>query len=173
MPSHDRTTARSTGRIAVGTIALGTTRETRLAALVAGRVPISLPVPDDPWALTGMLCSCEVVDDADHSNALDAALRGADVVVDVGPGRVAQFLEDIDRLGVKVWHPPAADTTLAEWGQLLDALARGATTEEAARRCHLSLRSAHRRLAVARTVLGVSTTAAAVSRWAGTSPDSR
>jgi hypothetical protein len=161
------------GGIAVGTIAIGTTTELRLGGLIAGRVPIPLPVPDDPWALTGTLCSCEVVDDADHSNALDAAVRGADVVADVRPGRVAQFLEDIERLGVTVWHPPATDTTLAEWGPLLDALAAGATTEEAARRCHLSLRSAHRRLAVARTVLGVSTTAAAVARWAGTSPDNR
>jgi DNA-binding NarL/FixJ family response regulator len=47
---------------------------------------------------------------------------------------------------------------------LLRALAEGSTVAEAARRLHLSLRGAHRRLASARTQLGVSTTQQAIAK---------
>jgi len=49
-----------------------------------------------------------------------------------------------------------------EMTALLRALANGATVAEAARRLHVSLRGAHRRLAAARAALGVSTTQQAV-----------
>lgn len=150
-----------------GRIAFGDRNDAGLREFVGDRAPRLLPVPDLPWSLAGVLCVGVVVDDSMHSASLDAALRGADVVVEPEPGRVAAFLEDVRRLGVTVWSPADGQARVSDWGPLLDALAAGATTEEAARRCHLSLRSAHRRLAVARSVLGVATTAAAVARWSG------
>ena len=156
-----------------GRIALGGPDDAGLRDFVGDRRPRPLPVPDLPWSLAGVLCVGAVVDEAMHSASLDAALRSADVVVELEPGRVAAFLEDVRRLGVTVWSSAASGMQVSDWGPLLDALATGATTEEAAGRCHLSLRSAHRRLAVARSVLGVATTAAAVARWSGADPARR
>jgi hypothetical protein len=153
-----------------GVIAFGNCSDDGLAELVRGRRPSGLTVPEEPWSLAGALAAGNVTDERTHTEALDAALRGADVIVEVEPSQFDAFLEDVDRLGIEVWQPAADEPAPVDWAPLLDALAAGATTKEAARRCHLSLRSAHRRLAVARRVLGVSTTAAAVARWSGAEP---
>jgi hypothetical protein len=166
-PTDPVTTERTT---TPGRLAFGRVTDADLTGLVGGRVPRVLPVPDAPWRLDGDLFVVVVCDDASHLGTLDAAQRGADVVVDVVPERLSVFTEDVARLGIPIWRPPV-DLTVHEWMPLLDALATGATTEEAARRCNLSLRSAHRRLAAARAALGVSTTAAAVARWAASARD--
>lgn len=151
-----------------GSVALGRPTDAGPRALIGERSLRPLPVPDAPFRLDGEVVVGEVGDDASHLAALDAARRGADVIADVVPDRLAAFVEDVDRLGIAFWQPNVGATTGVEWPPLLDQLAAGATIEQAARRCNLSLRSAHRRLAEARLVLGVSTTAAAVARWAAT-----
>lgn len=169
MGTADPTTSRRTAT--PGSIALGRSTDTGPRALIGDRPLRPLPVPDEPFRLDGEVIAAEVTDDASHLAALDAARRGADVVAEVAADRLAAFVEDVDRLGIALWQPDVGPTTGVEWPPLLDELAAGATIEQAARRCNLSLRSAHRRLADARRVLGVSTTAAAVARWTAT--DSR
>lgn len=148
------------GRVAIGTV--GVPEVARL--LAGGAVVEGFDLADDPWAVTGVVCVGRVDDDASHAGALDAALRGADVVADVVPERAAAFLDDVTRSGLVLWTGSAAGDR-PDWAPLLDALADGLAIAEAARRCHLSVRSAHRRLAEARAALGVPTTAAAVARW--------
>lgn len=104
--------------------------------------------------------------DADCAAVLDAVLRGVAVVVRVEddlPGSVAaRFVDDLHR-AAGASEPPAPARRLAtDQLRLLEALASGATIAAAARRLGLSARTASRRLADARRVLGVSTTAEAL-----------
>ncbi len=146
-------------------MAIGTPDAAEVAALLdVGAVVTGFELGDDPWSVTGVVCVGRVVDDASHAGALDAALRGADVVVDVTDDRRAAFVDDVMRSGLVLWSG-AESRAQPEWAPLLDALAGGMPIAEAARRCHLSVRSAHRRLATARQELGVATTTAAVARW--------
>ena len=148
-----------------GRVAIGTPDAAEAAPLLeGGTVVAGFELGDDPWSVTGVVCVGRVVDDASHARALDAALRGADVVADVADERRAAFVDDVTRSGLVLWSG-VESTAQPEWAPLLDALAGGVPVAEAARRCHLSVRSAHRRLATARQVLGVATTAAAVARW--------
>jgi hypothetical protein len=172
MASDHRPTNTTTPAVR-GVVAFGRCTDERLAGLVGTRAPRTFPVPDHPWSVAGALYEGHVDDDRSHGSALDAAMRGADVVIDVATERLAAFVEDLQRIGIPVWHPAESDRTSADWASLLDALAAGSTTEEAARRCHVSLRSAHRRLATARAVLGVSTNAAAVARWSASGTPGR
>jgi hypothetical protein len=163
--SADRTCSGS------GRVAFGRPDDPRLAAFVAGRQPVGWTDTDTDsgrWTLGGVLVAGRVDDDVGHAAALDALIRGADVVADVSPSRVESFMEDVDRAAIVQWRPSTASAS-AGWAALLDALAAGESIEQAARRCHLSLRSAHRQLAKARVELGVSSTAAAVARWASRS----
>jgi len=109
--------------------------------------------------------------------ALLAAARGAGVVAIVDPasdtGRA--LLADLTRIGPVRLDPDAdgaadrgADTSAAgpqlapEQRALLDRLANGETIAAAAQAEYLSLRTANRRIAEAREVLGVRTTREAV-----------
>ena len=98
----------------------------------------------------------------DLGAVLDAVMRGATVSVEmaVGPAVEAAFLDELRRVADVRRAEPATlhPTTVA----LLGLLAEGATVEDAARSLRLSTGSAHRRLAEARRVLGVATTAEAV-----------
>lgn len=153
-------------RSGAGRVAFGHPDDPRLAAFVAGRQPVGLTgAVDGRWALCGVLVAGRVDDERSHAAALDALIRGADVVVDVAPGRLESFVEDVDRTAIRQWQP-SIPTSSAGWAVILDALADGDSIEGAARRSHLSLRSAHRQLAKARVQLGVSSTAAAVAQWA-------
>ena len=148
-----------------GRVAIGTPDAAELATLLdSGTLVEGFDLDDDPWSVTGVVCVGQVLDDTSHAGALDAALRGADVVADVVEARRAAFVDDVTRSGLVLWNG-AESADQPEWAPLLDALAGGVPIAEAARRCHLSVRSAHRRLATARQELGVATTAAAVARW--------
>jgi hypothetical protein len=160
----------TTERTQPGSIAVGRPGDAHLAELTDDRPIRHLPVPDKPWHLAGDLLVVEVVDDVSHMGALDAAQRGADVIVALAPERRAAFVEDVERLGLTNWQPRSVSSDV-DWAPILEALAAGATTEEAARRSNLSLRSAHRRLAQARAALGVTSTAAAVAIWVATGRD--
>ena len=94
------------------------------------------------------------VDDDERATALDELGRVADLVQPhVRPGP-APADEPIDPVAV----------------QVLDLLASGVTVADAARRLHLSTRSAHRRLAAARAALGVDSTTEAVRRTRAARP---
>ncbi len=101
-----------------------------------------------------------------------ALSRGAGVVLDpADPTRLSSVMADVRRLGAVVWPEPQLERHSAweldaDIASLLDALARGRPVAGAARQAHMSLRTAHRRLRQAREVLGASTTAEAVGRWA-------
>jgi DNA-binding NarL/FixJ family response regulator len=120
-----------------------------------------------------LVCAGPVATAEDRQAALIAAVRGAGLLVLLPEAPIDgddEFVADLERLAVSAgasgvdWRHDGAtpqglsDETMA----LLRALADGATVAEAARRLHMSLRGAHRRLAAARAALGVSTTQQAV-----------
>jgi DNA-binding NarL/FixJ family response regulator len=143
---------------------------TRVAAAIAAvraagwtAVPSwSAPRPGERLVCTGTVASAD-----DARQALLAVLAGAGLVVKVTADRptVDQFVDDLRRLG-PVDHltagtaPPARLD--AEQRALLDLLADGLTLGEAAHELALSRRTADRRLAGARRILGVATTAEAI-----------
>lgn len=108
--------------------------------------------------------------EADMAAVVVAAADGPVVVVVPSEGALLDtVVADLRRLGrVSIrrsgpaeGHPPPDLDEDAQ--ELLDLLARGCTLGEAAERLHLSRRTADRRLAAARRVLGAATTAQAVS----------
>lgn len=129
-------------------------------------------LPDDPWDLTSRrwICVGRVADLASARAALAALARGVGLAVALSlEGRSHQrFLEDLHKIGRPVRYESAAPRP-PEIGPtheaLLDALAAGATVTAAAEQIHVSRRTANRLLTDARTVLGVETTAEAITRW--------
>ncbi len=143
--------------------------------------------PQTPWDLApGRVVVVGVVDEvAAAQAALLCAVRGAGLVAAVDRDRpwAAGFLADLARLSPEVASAasraaPTADSTAdpaasppdppgpgpltAEQRDLLDLLADGHSIAQAARLRYLSLRTANRRVAEARTALGVATTRDAV-----------
>jgi len=167
----------SEGPVLVAPPAPGWLRSARTAGWRVRRSPL----PPHPWRQVGTLV---VASGTWSAGAIVLALsRGAGVAIE-GPDddaaagrddpaegdRWADVLDDLGRVGGRVWPRPAPDSWLpagldATTGTLLDALARGRFVGEAARSAHVSLRTAHRRLRVARDALGAATTAEAVARW--------
>jgi len=141
-----------------------------LAALEAGgwRIHPGLQLPFDPWAVLGVVCVASVAGQTDASLAVLAAARGAGLVVTV-TGRdevLERLVEDLSRIGpIEFWpkeeSSPLRGLTTEHWS-LLTLLAQGHTVTDAARDLHLSRRTADRRLADAREVLGVTSNAEAV-----------
>lgn len=156
MASRGRTPA--PGRVALG-------RADGAGRHFVGERPIvaGFELGGEPWDLAGVVCAGVVLDDATHAAALDVAMRGADVVAEVSSGRLAAFLDDVGRAGITLWA--GNESGEPDWIPLLDALAAGGSVAEAARACHLSLRTAHRRLERARADLHAPTTAAAIATW--------
>ncbi len=104
------------------------------------------------------------VDDAAH--AVLAAVAGARLAVEADAPRdvVDQLCDDLRRIG-ELDHrigPSGAATLTDDERSLLALLLAGATLGEAARTLHISRRSVDRRLAAARSALGVQTTAEAL-----------
>ncbi len=115
----------------------------------------------------GIVSAGEVADEADAAEALLAAVWGAGVLIHAtAPPEVTERLvEDLRRLGSVDYRSaePSAGTALTQDEHaLLELLADGASLGGAARRLHLSRRTADRRVASARAKLGVATTAEAV-----------
>lgn len=107
----------------------------------------------------------------DAANALLAAVGGAGVVLHARADRdvVDRLCDDLRRLGPLEHrvgdHENEPRLTHAE-EQLLELLAEGLTLGAAAARLTIGRRTADRRLAAARTKLGVRTTAEALVRFA-------
>jgi DNA-binding NarL/FixJ family response regulator len=110
-----------------------------------------------------------IVDRSSAATAVLAAVAGRDLVLrcDAPDKVVDELLDDLARLGTVV-HEPAVRLT-PQQGELLAQLRDGHSLGEAARALHISRRTADRRLASARTTLGVRTTTEAViaARQAG------
>lgn len=111
-----------------------------------------------------------VADAASAAEALRLALGGSDLVIHAVAARLVldRLYEDLRRVGpVEVTSKPAPPMPGAELDDdgraLLELLARGVTLNEAAATLHLSLRTANRRLAAARSTLGVATTIEAIA----------
>jgi DNA-binding NarL/FixJ family response regulator len=120
------------------------------------------------WEAGDVVCAGSVRTRADAEAALLAALRGAGIValLPEDPTLSASFFEDLRRLGpVDVAGEPDVDPLerlAPEQRRLLELLAEGLSVAAAARRLYVSRRTAVRRLASARAVLGVRSTAEAV-----------
>jgi hypothetical protein len=126
-------------------------------------------LPDEPWSLSRRVWAAAIADDEALAEALLAAVRGCSLVVtDIDDARRALLIDDCRRLGVHLVDGPPAP--LPEWAGLLEALADGLPINEAAKRCAMSLRTAHRRLGEARTALQVKSTTAAVVAWRNRRP---
>lgn len=114
----------------------------------------------------GVVCAGTVEDAAGAAEALIAALGGAGVLVEARAERelVDRLVDDLRRLGRVEHRTGEPDRTVLthEERELLALLAEGVTVGEAARRLSVSRRTADRRLATARTKLGVATTAEAI-----------
>lgn len=121
-------------------------------------------LPDQPWELRGLQVACagRIADQSDRDLALAAAARGAALII-AGPiadAMLAPLAEDLRRIG-EVEHR-RGDGLDAQQRRLLALLGEGLSLGEAAARLHISRRTADRRLASARAILGVRTTAQAV-----------
>jgi len=149
---------------------LGTAAELAAAVeelrLEGWRVHRGFALPDEPWELaeSRLVLAGEVAGEADARAALLGAVRGAGLAVRLDRGRpwAETFLADLARLDDPAPVPAPADPLTAEQRQILDLLAGGASIAQAARQLFVSLRTANRRVAAARTALGVTTTREAV-----------
>lgn len=121
------------------------------------------------WDLTArrLLTHGTVTDEHTASQAVLAAARGAGVIAVAG-GRIALALAaDLRRVGPLGHTPGRPEPTDGldldhEQRSLLNRLAAGSTIAAAAEAEFVSLRTANRRIAAARNVLGVKTTREAV-----------
>jgi hypothetical protein len=139
---------------------------TRAIARVAGRhVTDTWRVPRAPWDLAphGVVVSGSLAQ-AHEDCLVDAVVRGAGAIVALPTGASAptRLVDALQRI------TPVVDGTNCRTLeldvvqlQLLLELSRGANTAEAARSVHLSVRTAHRRIAEARETLGATSTNAA------------
>jgi hypothetical protein len=128
--------------------------------------------PLEPWSLDGFVFVGRVGDRESTTAAVEVGARGAALaIVEVADEWCDALFDDLLRLGFDAPHAAGGDDADGgtdgdpPWAALLDALATGAPVAQAARQCHLSLRSAYRRLADARAELEVGSTTAAVVAW--------
>ena len=163
----------STPRYVVGSAAEATTALRRLAR-AGWHTREGFALPDPVWDVTSQrLVLYGRVGDPDTAElAVHAAARGAGVVVIADPdtelGRT--LVADLGRLGPVTRDPDAevaaanhsGAVLLPEQRALLERLANGETIAAAAAAEYLSLRTANRRIAQARQLLGVRTTREAV-----------
>ena len=148
------------------------------AASILPERPRVTTLPDDAGFDLGHLDAVwcvTVTTEEDGAAVLDAVARGLDAVVQVialDEGTEARFVDELRRTAgsVAAAVPPVATddggrpTLSEEHRALLQALGEGTTLAAAASSLGIGVRSASRRLAEARLILGVSTTAEAVVR---------
>lgn len=140
---------------------------------VGWRVRRGFALPDTPWDLLPRrwVCVGVIAAAGDAEAAIAALSRGVGLAVGIRAGGDLRHrtLEDLFRLGEVVATPNSARSPASaldeEQRLLIEALARGETVTEAARGLHLSRRTANRRLAGIRTLLGVQSNAEAMASW--------
>ena len=127
-------------------------------------------LPERPWDVTGMrlVCVGAISRIEDATAALLAAARGAGLLVtdEAAPDVTARLFEDLRRLGPAEYRRARSvdpfDSLDADQRRLLKILGEGSSQHDAARMLNYSRRTVGRRLAAARSLLGVRTTAEAV-----------
>jgi len=163
----------STPRYVVGSAAEATGALRRLAR-AGWHAREGFALPDPPWEVTAqrLVLYGRVGDEDTAELAVHAAARGAGVVAIADPdtelgralladlGRLGPVTRDADAEVVSTNH--SVPVLLPEQRALLERLANGETIAAAAAAEYLSLRTANRRIAQARQVLGVRTTREAV-----------
>ncbi len=132
-------------------------------------------LPAEPWDVSELplVCVGEVTTDDEAVAALVAGVRGARLVIALAADHAGreQVLDDLLRLGELT--APAAPIAAAELSlsadqrALLEGLANGASIGQVAGELFISLRTAERRVAAARRLLGARTTAEAILRLRG------
>jgi DNA-binding NarL/FixJ family response regulator len=149
---------------------LGPAEEAEVSRLLRrdGHPVMSGFAPPSPRSDAPVVCLGPVRDEVDAEAAVLAAARGAHVIAwREGPNAITdQLCEAFHALG-GVHMPTPAELTrelglTREMRALLDLLAGGCSISESAQRLHLSRRTATRRLAEARRVLDVNSTAEAL-----------
>jgi DNA-binding NarL/FixJ family response regulator len=156
-----------------GDAAAGSTVARVIAELqAAGHVAVQ-PQIDGPAPRRAIARTLEVVvvsNREDAAQAVHAALDGCSVLV-IGRGdralldRLYDDLRRFGRLAVRSQVPHDTSDGLAPEGRaLLELLRDGMTLGEAARTLHVSRRTADRRLAEVRRVMGVDSTLEAIAR---------
>jgi DNA-binding NarL/FixJ family response regulator len=163
----------STPRYVVGSAAEATGALRRLAR-AGWHTREGFALPDPAWDVSAhrFVFYGRVADEDTAELAVHAAARGAGVVVIADPDTALcrTLVADLGRLGPVTRDPDAevvaagnaAPVLLPEQRALLERLANGETIAAAAAAEYLSLRTANRRIAQARQVLGVRTTREAV-----------
>lgn len=108
-----------------------------------------------------------VGDERSAADAVLAAVAGQGLLVDARAGRdvIDRLCDDLRRLGPLDHRVHTEPGLTPDEHALLSLLAGGTPLGAAAARLHLSRRSADRRLAHARELLGAGTTSAAVAAW--------
>ena len=125
-------------------------------------------VDDHPWTLDRSWV-CVASGEVEVARAVDLLIRGASVAVCVPDrGQGARIWDEGRRVAVAEWydaeHRPLAEGLDVVQLTLLLRISEGMDVETAARSVNLGARTAARRLAAARSVLGTNTTAAAAAR---------
>jgi hypothetical protein len=149
--------------------ALGVARA--LAETAGATVAEGWRLPERPWDLGAVklvvLGSLERAPGDEHLVAAVVRGAGAIVGVDRGSPAPARLLDALRRAApVHNWCDCPTMRLDPTQVRLLVQLATGASAQDAAESEHVSLRTAHRRLAEAREVLGASTTNAAAAELA-------
>jgi DNA-binding CsgD family transcriptional regulator len=123
-------------------------------------------VPESPWDLAkSKVAAVGPVRSADEAAAaLLVAVRGGAlaVVLDDGAPWATGFRADLARLDERDAPSRPATGLNEEQEQILELLADGMSIPQASRALYLSLRTANRRLAQARSILGAANTSEAV-----------
>ena len=124
-------------------------------------------LPDGNWDLSGqrLVCVGAVADQPALEAALLAAARGAGLIVPMPPVPPDLFLEDLARIGTVERRAGRGGPFDAETVDLIEALVAGRSVADAAQDALVSLRTAHRRLAAARSALGVRTNRELLSEY--------
>ena len=141
--------------------------------VAAGWSPAPEPLPANPWSLRDaqLVSRTPITATEQVSDVAERLSRGVSVVVSVGSEQLAaRLFEQCRRLADAEWfdaeQPPPTRGLEPVHLQLLLRIQQGDGVAAAARRCHLSPRTAARRLAEARLRLGARTTAEAAARVA-------
>lgn len=118
-------------------------------------------------AASGVVCTGVVDDPEAAQRAALVAVSGAGLIIEATAARevLDRLCDDLRHLGTlehRVGEVAGTEMLSAEEQALLELLLAGASLGEAARRLHVSRRTADRRLAAARRTLGVATNAEAV-----------